>query len=444
MDEKPNVVFVFADQWRAQATGYAGDPNVRTPHLDALSKEGVNFTTAVSNCPVCSPYRASLVTGQYALSHGVFVNDVHLGNRAVSIAQAFGGQGYDTAYVGKWHLNGRGRLSFIPREDRQGFDFWRVMECTHKYNESEYYADENEKLKWDGYDAEAQTGCACEYIRSHDAGRPFALFVSWGPPHNPYETAPERFRSLYDPDRIVLRPNVPEEAAERARRDLAGYYAHCSALDACVGLLLDTLDDCAIAENTLFVFTSDHGDMLGSQDHQRKQKPWDESILSPFLLRWPARLGEEPREVRRPFGCVDIMPTLLGLCGVPIPETVEGLDWSGFLEGERGAPADAALIACYHRFGEWVSGREYRGVRTERHTYARDRNGPWLLYDNERDPYQLENLCRREDHKGLQAELEATLSRMLEEQQDEFLAGLDYMSKWGYPMDETGTVPYGP
>ena len=103
---RPNLVFVFGDQWRAQATGYAGDTNVRTPHLDALAAESVNFTTAVSGCPVCSPYRASLITGQHWLTHGIFYNDKPLGDKAVSFAQAYVRAGYQTGYIGKWHING--------------------------------------------------------------------------------------------------------------------------------------------------------------------------------------------------------------------------------------------------------------------------------------------------------------------------------------------------
>ncbi|MFW6159205.1 MAG: sulfatase-like hydrolase/transferase, partial [Planctomycetota bacterium] len=183
----PNVVFVFADQWRAQATGYAGDPNVRTPNLDRLSSESIRFTTAVANCPVCSPYRASLITGQYPLTHGVFLNDVHLAHRVPSLADAFKSAGYDTAYVGKWHLDGHGRYAFVPPQDRQGFDFWRGMECTHRYNESHYYADTDEMQTWDGYDAGAQTRCCQDYVRARRPGdTPFLLVLSWGPPHSPY------------------------------------------------------------------------------------------------------------------------------------------------------------------------------------------------------------------------------------------------------------------
>lgn len=443
----PNIVYVFGDQWRAQATGYAGDPNVRTPHLDRLRAESVDFATAVSTCPVCSPYRGSLITGQYALTHGVFMNDVPLRDEAVSIAEACKRAGYDTAYIGKWHLDGHGRSAFIPGERRQGFNYWKVLECTHNYNQSPYYADGPEKMFWDGYDAIAQTRDAQAYIRSQTGERPFLLMLSWGPPHNPYETAPEEFRRMYDPDALVLRGNVPEDAATWARRDLAGYYAHCSALDACAGDLLRTLDETGHAENTVFVFTSDHGDMLGSQGQMRKQRPYDESIHVPFLLRFPAGLGTAGRVVTKPFGTPDIMPTLLGLCGVPVPAGVEGADFSPILRGEQEDGDGAALISCYTPFGEWTrqgGGKEYRGIRTRRHTYARDLNGPWLLYDNKADPFQTRNLAGTPEAQAAQSELDAMLREALRERDDAFLPGRSYIEKWGYPTDETGTVPYAP
>ncbi len=146
LKRKPNVVFIFADQWRAQAAGYAGNRDVRTPNLDKLAGQGVNFSNAVSCCPVCSPLRASLMTGRYPLSHGVFLNDVRLSNEAVSVAQAFGAAGYKTGYIGKWHLDGNSRTAFIPRERRQGFEFWKAFGCTHNYNNSFYYGDENVRL----------------------------------------------------------------------------------------------------------------------------------------------------------------------------------------------------------------------------------------------------------------------------------------------------------
>ena len=447
---RPNIVYVFADQWRVQDTGYAGNSQVKTPHLDSLAAQSINFTHAVAGIPVCCPARACLLTGQHALTHGVFVNDVHLADDAVSMAKLFKAVGYDTAYVGKWHVDGRGRSNYIPPESRQGFDYWKALECTHDYNDSRYYAGDSEQpLKWDGYDAIEQTRDVQSYLRGRkDEGQgdtPFLLLLSWGPPHAPYETAPETYREMYDPDTIQLRPNVPPEMAEEARDWIAGYYAHCTALDDCLGSLLQTLEEEGLAENTIFVFTSDHGDMLGSQGEVKKQRPWEESIRVPFLLRWPQRFGREGRAVDALLDTPDILPTLLSLSDIPIPESVEGRDFSATIEGGQDPSGGAALIYCPHPFGQFLrvdGGREYRGLRTLSHTYARDLNGPWLLYDNDNDPFQLNNLVNRAELQALQADLDALLDKKLAVRGDEFLPGESYIEKWNYTLDRTGTVPF--
>ena len=250
---------------------------------------------------------------------------------------------------------------------------------------------------------------------------------------------------MYDPNSIELRPNVPPEMAEEARNWIAGYYAHCTALDDCLGALLQTLEDEGLAENTIFVFTSDHGDMLGSQGEVKKQRPWEESIRVPFLLRWPQRFGWQGREVDALLDTPDILPTLLSLTDIPIPDTVEGRDFSATIEGGEDPSGGAALIYCPHPFGQFLrpdGGREYRGIRTRNHTYARDLNGPWLLYDNEADPYQLDNLVNRASVSSIQAALEAQLQRKLSDRGDEFLPGETYIERWNYPLDRTGTVPF--
>lgn len=449
---RPNILFIIADQWRAQAFGFAGDPNVRTPHLDALERESVNFTQAVSGMPVCSPTRASLLTGQRPLTHGIFLNDVTLNPAAVTIAKSLGTAGYDTGCIGKWHVDGNGRSAFIPRERRQGFDYWKVLECTHAYNNSPYYADGPEKLKWDGYDAIAQTRDAQRYLEDHGKGgakadRPFLLWLAWGPPHNPYETAPAKYRAMYPPEKIELRGNVPPEAQTKARRDLAGYYAHCTALDDCIGDLRATLKAAGLAENTIIVFTSDHGDMLASQNAYRKQRPYEESARVPMLFRVPASLGIKPARLEATLNTEDVMPTLLSLCRVPIPPSVEGFDFAAAMRGGADPSGGGAIITCVSPFGEYAratGGREYRGLRTKTHTYVRDLKGPWLLFDNERDPFQISNLARRPEHAVLQARLDAQLSQKLAAQHDAFLPGPDYIAKWGYKVNALGTVPYTP
>jgi arylsulfatase A-like enzyme len=441
--KKPNVVFVLADQWRAQACGYAGDPNLqgKTPNLDRLAAESVNFSHAVSCCPVCTPYRASLITGQYPLTHGLFLNDLCLSTRATSIAQAYAQAGYNTGYIGKWHLDGHGRSAYIPPERRQGFDYWKVLECTHDYNKSPYYAgnDATQRM-WEGYDVIAQTKDAQTYIAGQaKSEKPFLLILAWGPPHNPYETAPEQYKKLFDAEKLALRPNVTGDP----RKALAGYYAHIAAMDACLGELLRTLDDAGQRDNTIFVFTSDHGDMLGSHGQSRKQKPWDEAVRVPLLVRYPVAQAKG-RRLDLPVNTPDLMPTLLGLSGVAIPASVQGEDFSALIRGGPAPEDNPVLIECPTPFGEWLrekGGREYRGVRTKRYTYVRDLRGPWLLYDNETDPYQLANLVDKPEHADLQAKLEAELKKLLKKTGDDFLPGSAYIKKWGYAVDRSGTVP---
>lgn len=445
--KRPNVVFVFADQWRAQATGYAGDPNVKTPNLDRLAAQSLNFRNAVSGCPVCTPYRGTLLTGQYPLTTGLFVNDVCLKPKGTTLAEAFKAAGYATAYIGKWHIDGHGRSTYIPPERRHGFDTFKALECTHNYNRSAYYeGDSPVKRFWEGYDAIAQTRDAIGYLRSRKKAQPFLLMLSWGGPHDPYFTAPTRYRAMYPEESIKLRPNVPEAQAAEARRTLAGYYAHCTALDDCLGELMKALDEEGLAEETIFVFTSDHGDMLQSQGEHHKQRPWDESIRVPFLARYPKRFGKNAKTLDGVIETADIMPTLLGLSGIAIPESVEGRDFSTYMDGKAEDPSrGAAVIACYHPFGQWTrktGGREYRGLRTTRYTYVRTLDGPWLLYDNERDPHQKENLAGKPEAAAIQRELDAELTRRLKARKDDFLPGMEYIKRWGYAVDASGTVPY--
>lgn len=455
MSEKPNIVFIFADQMRAQAMGCAGDPNVKTPALDRLAGESLNFTNTVSNCPVCTPYRACLLTGQYPLTHGLFMNDLHLSDNGHSIAQELGRDGYDTAWIGKWHLDGHGRSQPIPPERRQGFEYWKVLECTHNYNNSLYYSgDETEPRVWNDYDAYAQTEDAVSYLNQrHSKSPPFALFLSFGPPHDPYDSAPEALKALYPPESLVLRDNVPAHRQELAREQLSGYYAHVTALDKCVDRIDTALEARGIKDNTILVFTSDHGDMLESQWHcdapqrgARKQVPFDESVLVPLLLRYPGRYGPRARTVSLPLTTPDIMPTLFAMTGTPVPETVEGTDLSPAIDSGTRPDRTGVLIASYHPFADWRTergGRAYRGIRTERYTFVRDRNGPWLLFDNEQDPYQLTNLVNKAAFSEVQARLDAELQEILYQQSDPFDSPETLRRKWRYQINDQEAIPYG-
>ncbi|MFB2120658.1 sulfatase [Parapedobacter sp. 2B3] len=444
---RPNIIYVFADQWRAQATGYAGDPNVQTPNIDALAAKSVNFANAVSVMPICTPYRAALLTGRYPANTGMFLNDLYLPAAELTMAEIYKEAGYETAYIGKWHLDGHGRSSYIPKERRQGFDFWMGNECSHEYYQSIYYAGEDTTARyWDDYDVFAQTKAAEAYINGRSASdNPFILVLSYGPPHTPRHEVPERYKAMYPVESIKLSPNVPERMAKRVREEAAGYYANCTAIDSCIGALQRTIKAAGIHENTIFVFTSDHGEMLGSHGagSGTKQRPWEESIRVPFLLSYPARLGVEGKEINVPINTPDILPTLLGLAGVDKPQVLEGDDLSDLITGEQVMDDRAALIMNMAPFADYKDGHEYRGIRTARYTYVRNLEGPWMLYDNQQDPYQLNNLVNTPGKKGLQERLDRELNKLLRATGDELLPRAHYIEKWGYTVSpRNGAIPY--
>jgi arylsulfatase A-like enzyme len=440
---RPNVLLIVADEWRAQATGYNSDPDVRAPILDGLAGQSALFENAVSGCAVCCPYRASLMTGQYPLTNGVFINDVELRPHGPTLAETFARAGYRTGYIGKWHLYGSPdgqygrRLAYIPPDKRLGFDYWKACECTHEYNHSLYYEGSGSTPKyWPGYDAIAQTDDACSFIeRQSKSSDPYLLALSLGPPHFPYATAPEKYRAMFRDREIHFRPNVPEDRRKEAAEILRGYYAHMAAVDDCLGRLLTALDRTHTAEDTLVVFTSDHGDMMLSQGLTTKLYPWDESIRVPLLMRYPRKFGNQGRRVRAPINSPDLMPTLLGACGLPIPDSVQGKDRSKLAAGvaaEPGPETSALLslpvpITEARRYGF----AEYRGLRTARHTYVRAIHGPWLLYDNERDPYQMHNLVGQPAQKDLQGKLDRALDVRLRDVNDQFLPASEYVRRAG-------------
>ncbi len=451
--KKPNVIILLTDQWRAQDLGYMGNDQVATPNIDLLATESVNVSHAVSGTPVCSPYRASLLTGQYPLTHGVFYNDKPLSDEAVTMGEIFKNAGYATAYIGKWHLNGdaRGpsyvpsRMRPVPEGKRQGFDFWRVNECTHNYNNSFYYDEQDVKHFWKGYDAFDQADVAIDYIENHStASSPFLMILSVGPPHAPYQTAPEKYRELYpNPEDIKLRPNVPEAFRTKARESIAGYYAHIAAMDEVVKKLQKSMKTSGIEDNTIFIFTADHGDMLYSHGFQKKQQPYEESIRIPFLIKYPNHLKKFNRNLQLPLNAPDVLPTLLGLCGMDIPKSVEGKDFSKVLKSHKTEVDEPALISCQIPFHQWTyanGGREYRGLKTNRYTYVEDLDGPWLFYDNAKDPYQMNNLVGKESYEKEQARLHDTLWKMLHERNDDFRHGDFYMQKWGYSYNEKDSL----
>ena len=422
-----NVVIVFADQWR----GTADVDQCHTPTLDRFKNQGINFPNAISGCSQCSPYRGSLLTGLYPLQHGVLVNDACLDPQHKSIASAFKRNGYQTAYIGKWHVYGSPtggfdrRNSPIPQQYRAGFDHWQGNECNHSYNQSPFFLNDDQEQKfWKGYDAIAQSHCAAKLIKKFAQNeQPFFLTVSWGPPHDPYHSAPQEYQDLYTKSNIKIPENVPKEHHNKARDQLHGYYSHISALDDCLKTILQSLKKNDLDKNTVVVFTSDHGDMIFSHGLTRKLFPFEESVRVPLVIRDPGSKHRAGQQCKVPIDAPDLMPTLLGLANLKQEDHVQGQDWSTSIRDEKPEKnSDAGLLSAPVQAGplQLYGVQAYRGVRTSQHTYVRNEGGAWLLFDNINDPFQMNNLIQNKAAKGIKEELEQLLEIKLNKLNDNF------------------------
>jgi len=427
MNDNPNLIFVFADQMRGMSMGCANDPNVITPNMDKMSEEGIRFSHAYANCPVCTPSRACMLTGRYPISHRTITNDLPMPEEEITFGEVIKETGYKTGYIGKWHLDGIPRDKFTPPGPaRHGFDYWAVWNCDHSYFDGKAFFDTPEVIKLNGYEPEGQTELTIDFIRQN-RDNPFCIFLSWGPPHDPYFQVPDKYRQLYSPEKLILPPNIPQNPdmskAPLGHKDyeggmrqiLADYYSAISALDELLGRIINSVDELGLAEKTIIVFTSDHGDMLFSQNSFKKQQPYEESINIPLIMRWKGHI---------PCGCIsntlfsttDFLPTLLSLIGVEHPKGIEGYDLSCVFDGKAKDEPDSVFLMDLVPMDEGIrlGIDEWRGVRTKRYTYAQWINGKdWILYDNEKDPYQLNNLVNNPGSFHIKYALKSEMQRWM-------------------------------
>jgi arylsulfatase A-like enzyme len=442
--QKPNVIYILTDQWRASAFGFAGDPIVKTPHIDRFARESIRFTNAVSVTPVCTPYRAALMTGRYPTSTGMFLNDLYLPDEALCMAEIFKSAGYNTAYLGKWHLDGHGRLNNVDPERRQGFDFWKALECSHDYNKMPYYEHGSSQMKyWQGYSPFAISKAAQDYLREQaESEVPFLLFISIATPHFPHATAPQEYKDLYPESEIKIPPNVPAEYHQKVRKELNGYYAHCSATDKAIGDVIAKVKELGLLDHSIIVFTSDHGEMMGAHGMRPKSKQavWDESVLVPFLIRYPLIRENEGIVVDIPITTPDILPSLLGLANLDIPKTIEGEDLSRLMKSPATSSERGALFMHICPFSNEHILKEYRGIRTKQYSYVRTIDGASMMYDHVQDPFQMNNLVGKKEFSEIERSLEKKLQTALKTIGDEdFRPRNYYLEKWNLKLNRNGT-----
>lgn len=430
ISRKPNVLYVFSDQQRASAIGCAqGDEDLETPNFDALAGEGMRLESAVSNSPVCTPYRAMLMTGLYGHHTGVTTNNCYPDlSRHPHIGRTFSDAGYRCGYIGKWHLGEEVRLD-AGHAMRLGFDDeWFVpLKGRHNNPNREHAINSRETEVGEGLDrTEAETNRAIDFINRQDGDKPWCLFVSWYPPHPPLE-APSRYVGPYLDRDLRKHPTtwklVHEEEIALLNGNYAHYYGLIAQLDAEIGRLMDALTESGQAENTIVVFTSDHGEMLGSQGLYSKHWPYRESSQVPFLVRWPGKI-EADCTLGMPFGTPDIFPTLCGLAGIEVPEGLDGVDCSrAFLGGQP--PRESAYLMMQHGYVPWPG---WRGLRTQRYNYARTESAPWILFDLDNDPFEERNLVGQDER--LVAEMDAMLLETMSDCGDSWRGTSQQLGDW--------------
>ncbi|MFO7957637.1 MAG: sulfatase [Candidatus Brocadiia bacterium] len=445
MPDRPNVVFILADQLRACSLPLYGEDQIETPNIDRLAAEGTTFTNMVSTCPVCTPYRSMLLTGRHPQTTGHVMNFVRTRHDEIGLGDVFARAGYRTAWIGKWHLH-TGSFpqvegpDFVPEgRDRLGFEFWRGYNFHTRYFDGWVNRGDWRNEQWEGYETRALNRYAFEFMDA--AGEePFLCCLS---PHQPHGSsgrlAPEDCLERV-PESLRLPDNVPERWLERggggsgnwglsAPEMYRHYLAMTIALDDMVGELLDYLERTGRAQNTLFIFTSDHGSQVGAQDEYpwTKMRPYEESLLVPLVARRPGvfEAGATCEALTAP---VDLMPTLCGLCELPVPRSVEGHDLSDAWRGRPGAfEQDAVLTMNFSATHDYLQdGKEWRGVRTKEHSYARWRDGREQLFDLRSDPLEMEDLAGDPEYGNLRESLEGRMHELMAALGDELVPCTSY------------------
>jgi arylsulfatase A-like enzyme len=425
---RPNIICIVVDQLRYQACGYAGEWKARTPNLDKLAAAGVNFRQAVSSTPVCAAFRASLLTGKYTSSTGMVINELRMNTHHTSLAQCLTRAGYQTGFIGKWHLyaNQLGnhldpKNSFVPRgPDRLGFDgYWAAYNFHDGYYNAYYHMESPQKIFYGPgiYEPDAQTAMAIDYLTAaRKRKQPFFLCLSMAAPHPPWrkDNVPPEYYALFKNVEFPPPKNYsekldpygdawsnkgwPKDLEERAER-MRVYYAMIANIDWNLGRLLAAVDKAGIRRQTVILFTADHGEMLGAHGRMMKNIFYEEAVRVPFFVCWPGTIPAGTVSDAC-LGSADIMPTLLGLAGVQIPKEVEGVDLSRSALGKPAAEPPFAFLMNTGACAAWENGHEWRALRTKRYTYAVYRGWPEkhlprkeLLFDNVADPYQMKNLA---------------------------------------------------
>ena len=417
---QPNVLIVLSDQLRRQALSTYGDPNIVTPHVDALAGRGVRFENASSTCPICVPFRFTFMTGLYAHDRKVPGIEYRMSPAERTLADEFNEAGYETIYVGKWHLDGgHGRMGSaiqcgrtpVKQAYRGRWRKWLGFELRNGPFDTCYFEDDDPTPRpIEGYQTDGLFDLAMDYLEHRDPSRPFCLALSVEPPHDPFE-APEALQRTWEGMDIVLPPNVEAadaEAMERIMLDRKRYYAMVENLDWNVGRLGAFLQRTGLQGETVVLFLSDHGELGGAHGLRGKQWPYEESTGIPLIVADPRHPERAGAVIEDPVSTEDLFPTMLGLAGLKPRDALPGDNLAPLIHGNTGRLDRQGVMLEFvaelrqgMAFYDWV----WRGFRSARYKYTvrGDNHGgrPWQFFDLAEDPWEQRNLldntaCRGE------------------------------------------------
>ncbi len=417
---RPNVIVFFTDQQRWDTTGVHGNPLELTPNFDRLAQEGTHLYNAFTCQPVCAPARACLQTGLYATNTGIWRNGPSLAQDHQTLAHCFRAGGYTTGYIGKWHLYDNEVWGPVPQAWRGGYEYWlgsNMLEFTSDAYDATLYDNENRPVRLPGYRVDAQTDAAIRYVDAHQA-EPFYLFLSFLEPHfqnhrDNYPAPPgydERYRGRWlPPDLATL--------GGSAHQHWGGYCGMVKRLDEALGRLLDALTSLHLLDNTILLFTSDHGNHFKTRNGEYKRSCHDSSIRVPTAMTGPGLMSGG--RLSQMISLVDLPPTLLDAAGLPVPSQMQGHSILPLVRHEPVNWQDDVFIQI-------SESQVARAVRTHRWKYsvtAHDKSGlddpgsdhytEEFLYDLQADPYELTNLISFTSHRQVADALHARLVRRM-------------------------------
>lgn len=425
--KQPNVIVFFTDQQRFDTTGVHGNPLGLTPNFDRMAREGTHFVHTFSPQPVCLPCRAVLQTGRYASQLGIYNNDGGLEAETKTLGSRFKDAGYNTAYIGKWHIwesETHGTNDRVPPEYRRGYETWLGANTVELHTDAYYstlYDNDGNEVFLPGYRVDAYADAAIRYIHEHkDDENPFFMFLSFLEPHfqntrddfpAPTGTEERYVDSWMPPDLQTLVGTAP--------RHLPGYYGMVKRLDEALGRLQDALRSMNLLDSTIIVFTTDHGCHFKTRNSEYKRTCHDSSTRIPMAISGPGFNGGH--RVEEPVSLIDLPPTLLDACKAPVPKIMQGRSMLPLVRQEAEDWPEEAYSEVFNN--GWIE----RCVRTRRWMYGirrtidgADPADGWEfeathLYDQKADPWQLENLVGAEEYADVEAVLkERLLRRMVE------------------------------